>query len=101
MPAGAFLKHPVEVQPRGIDMQGKLPSGATVTQAQVAATDLTTGSDATSTVLQSPMAQVTNTAADVVVRAGINGHRYQLDFTIRDSLNHVYRETLIMVVRNS
>ena len=100
MPAGSFLKDPVEHYPVGINMARQLPSGRTVSRATVSATDLTEPGDATSTVLARTTASKTSdTTVEVEVKAGTSFHSYKIFYTIYDNANSVYRESLLMWVR--
>lgn len=96
---GTFSKSPTERCPLEIDLRHAVPEGTTLAQVTVSATDLADASPQTATVLTSATGRWSGLIIGTTVRAGTGGHRYRVHFSVRDTVNHVYEETLTLVVR--
>jgi len=96
--AGSVTKSTAERFALGINMARQL-RGATLQTAVAVVTDLADNSLVTSTLLLSANGLVTGTVGEVTVRAGTTGHRYRVAFTLRDNLNRLFEECILLLVR--
>lgn len=96
--AGSVIKTPAERFAIGVDMSRQL-RGATLQTVSTVVTDLADASVVTSTILVSANGVVVGNAGEVTVRTGTSGHRYRVAFILRDSLNRLYEEGLLLIVR--
>lgn len=93
-----FSKQPAERFPVTIDLTNRLPTAITISSCTVAAIDLTTLGDATSTVLLSGTATVSGGKVTGVVRAGTSGRTYKVTFTATLSDSSILEEDIQMDV---
>lgn len=94
-----FIKQPAETYTIGIPFAGKLPTGASVASATVAAFD-PAGTDVTGTVLSSGTAIVVANEVRIKVLAGNHGLRYRLRFLVTLDNSDVLEEDIEMSVEN-
>ena len=93
-----FIKQPAEKFPISIDFTNRLPSGLTISTVTLAALDLSTNSDVTTTIFGGTSGTVSGNKATGTVRAGTNGHAYKLTITATLSDSSILEEDLNMSV---
>lgn len=96
----SFDKRPVEDYTRAVEFSGRLPFGAALSTGTVAAKDLSDGSDATSTVLDSATATINGTQARYRVKAGTVGTDYEILVTVTLGNGETLQEMIRMSVKD-
>lgn len=97
--SAVLKKQPSESYTIGIEYDGKLPAGSTLTSGSVSAVDYYSGQVVSGTILGSTSATISGTQAKVLLRAGTSGRRYKVTFeTTLDSLEVLEDDIIVDVV---
>lgn len=93
-----FSKQPAEQYSIAFDYTDRLPTGRTITSALVSATIISSGADATGTVIGTPTATVVGNEARFTIQAGTTGVDYKITVTLTLDNGHILEDDLTMKV---
>lgn len=94
-----FLKQPTEKYLIAVDYTTELATGETIASVTVTAYEVLTGTNVTSTVIDSTA--TTTTLGKAVIKAGTSGKKYKITFVVTTSLGYILEDDLFMIVLNS
>lgn len=95
-----FVKQPAESYTIGVEFEGKLPTGVTLSSGTVAAFD-PSGSDVSTTVMTGTVLTISGSQARIKVQAGQHGTVYRVRFRVICSNGDVLEEDASMSVENA
>lgn len=93
-----FSKQPAEKYTIAIDFLDRLPTGRSITSAAITASIISSGADATATVIDTPTATISGTQVQFTVKAGTTAVDYKLTATVTLDNAHILEEDLTMKV---
>lgn len=95
-----FIKISSEKMPLSIDMTNRLPSSTTISSVTISATDLSSNSDVSVTVLVSTTGTISGNVVKGIVQSGTLNKDYQIKFTCTLSDSSILVEKLKMKIRD-
>jgi hypothetical protein len=93
-----FTKQPSEKYAIGFDYTDRLPTGRSVSTAAVSAIIISSGADATSTVIDTPTATISGSQVQFTIKAGTTAVDYKITVVPTLDNGHTFEDDLTMKV---